>query len=121
MAVLRDGLVSVRRINPKSLSYRAAVRLSQQEFFHEQDRRVELEVHVRLLLEAVALVPGHEVPHGDVAPLEGRHHLFRLAARHARSFMPWTTNSGLVTRSALLRGALRSIQACVVESRSSPY
>src|SRR5207249_5231159 len=37
------------------------------------------------------------------------------------SFMPWTTNSGLVTRSALLRGALRSIQARVVESRSSPY
>src|SRR2546425_1720052 len=60
MAGLRERLVPGRGGPPPSHSDRAGGPLSQQGFFYQQGPRVELEVHVRLLFGAPALVPGPE-------------------------------------------------------------
>src|SRR5438034_2036577 len=51
----------------------------------EENGRVELEVLVSFLAEAVALVLGHQVPHRHAAPLQGRHHLLGFTARDRKS------------------------------------
>ena len=50
----------------------------------EHHRGVELEVHVRLLAEAVPLVLGIEKPHRAAVSADFRHHLLRLAGGNAR-------------------------------------
>src|SRR5438105_13862632 len=61
----------------------------------EEDRRIELEVLVALLAEAVAFVLGHEVPDGHAALLQGGHHLLGLGPRDARVVHPLDDEEGL--------------------------
>ena len=93
----------------------------EQEPPHEHHGRVELEVGITFLREAVAFIPGHQVPHRLLVLLHALDHLLGFAERHARIV-------AALHHEERVRNLLRVVdrrglveEAAIFGSRSSPY
>ena len=96
--------------------------LLQQVLLDERHGRVELEVLVLLLGEAVALVVREQVPDGAAVLLHRRRPSARDSVYGTRgSLRPCTTKSGFVILRAFVAGEIWTRNSLIAGSRSSPY